>query len=76
MVAQEAARIIVNQGIRDYGLAKKKAAGLQQVTSYWTVWILFEKHYHIRTTRQNAHVPGCLRFNTILAWGHFSHCHT
>jgi hypothetical protein len=26
MVAQEAARIIVNQGIRDYGLAKKKAA--------------------------------------------------
>jgi hypothetical protein len=26
MVAQEAARIIVNQGLRDYGLAKKKAA--------------------------------------------------
>lgn len=26
VVAQEAARIIVNQGIRDYGLAKKKAA--------------------------------------------------
>jgi len=26
MVAQEAARIIVNQGIRDFGLAKKKAA--------------------------------------------------
>jgi hypothetical protein len=26
MLAQEAARIIVNQGIRDYGLAKKKAA--------------------------------------------------
>jgi len=26
MVAQEAARIIVNQGVRDYGLAKKKAA--------------------------------------------------
>jgi hypothetical protein len=26
MVAQEAARIIVNHGIRDYGLAKKKAA--------------------------------------------------
>ena len=26
MVAQEAARIVVNQGIRDYGLAKKKAA--------------------------------------------------
>ncbi len=26
MVAQETARIIVNQGIRDYGLAKKKAA--------------------------------------------------
>ena len=26
MVAQEAARIIVNQGIRDYGVAKKKAA--------------------------------------------------
>ena len=26
MVAQEAARIIVNQGMRDYGLAKKKAA--------------------------------------------------
>ena len=33
VVAQEAARIIVNQGIRDYGLAKKKAAerlGLRQ----------------------------------------------
>jgi hypothetical protein len=26
MVAQEAARIVVNQGIRDYGVAKKKAA--------------------------------------------------
>lgn len=26
MVAQEAARIIVNQGIRDFGIAKKKAA--------------------------------------------------
>lgn len=26
VVAQEAARIIVNQGVRDYGLAKKKAA--------------------------------------------------
>lgn len=26
MVAQETARIIVNQGIRDFGLAKKKAA--------------------------------------------------
>ena len=26
MVAQEAARIIVNQGIRDFGVAKKKAA--------------------------------------------------
>jgi hypothetical protein len=26
MVAQETARIIVNQGVRDYGLAKKKAA--------------------------------------------------
>ena len=39
MVAQEAARIIVNHGVRDYGAAKIKVDGSAPLVKYkYTIW--------------------------------------